>query len=48
MGKNVVFCFSLEHHDLQELKLMPPKELMPLEMLEHQESVTASYLSQCY
>ena len=43
-----VLCFSLEYHDLQELKLMPPKELMPLEMLAHRELVTANYFSQFY
>ena len=40
-----VFCFSLEHHDLQESKLMPPKGLKPLKMLEHQKLMTAHTLS---
>ena len=44
----VVFCFFLEHYDLQESKRMPPKELKPLETLEHQELVTVSYFSKFY
>ena len=43
-----VLCFFLEHYDLQESKLMPPKELKPLKMLEHLESVTANHFSKLY
>ena len=42
---SAVVCFFLEPHNLQEPKLKPPKELNPLEMLEHQELVTVTYPS---
>ena len=45
---DAIFCFFLEHHDLQEPKLMPAKELMPLKMLEHQKLVTAHTLTKLF